>query len=147
MCDVIGDQLYLAIYDTGTGIPNTVTKKQWFFKTLKAIYPDIYTDLTAANQQNAETAIKDIPSKRVTSMTDSEKIYISMLGDVSGTNEDKHGQGSKSIKALVDNTTEGILWVYSNQGVYTFHQGDTHPKLNQLPSKMPGTLVQWNITL
>ena len=31
MCDVINNQLFLAIYDRGVGIPQTVVEKNGFF--------------------------------------------------------------------------------------------------------------------
>ncbi|OWF92922.1 hypothetical protein B4916_00750 [Yersinia intermedia] len=40
-CDLIYDQLYIAIYDEGVGIPETVMFKKWFRSTLKSKYPEI----------------------------------------------------------------------------------------------------------
>ena len=80
-------------------------------------------------------------------LSDEQMINLSMTGDVSGTNKSKHGQGSKSIRALVDGTDGGKLWVFSNNGLYSFEQGQGKPDLHRLPSNLPGTLVQWNIKL
>ncbi|MFT4929849.1 MAG: hypothetical protein ACI8WB_005984, partial [Phenylobacterium sp.] len=57
------------------------------------------------------------------------------------------GQGSKSIRALVDNTDGGKLWVFSHQGLYHAEHGMLQPELFRLTTKLAGTLVQWNITL
>lgn len=80
-------------------------------------------------------------------ITDSELIGMSMMGDVSGTKKDKRGQGSKSILKLVEETSGGLLWVFSNNGVYKFDQAVKKPKMYALPMQFPGTLVQWNIEL
>ncbi|RYF50342.1 MAG: hypothetical protein EOO38_05890 [Cytophagaceae bacterium] len=84
-----------------------------------------------------------IPSR----IKDAELIGMSMRGDVSRTREEKHGQGSKSILALVEETAEGLLWVFSNGGVYRFDQAVKKPEMYDLPMSFPGTLVQWNIEL
>lgn len=150
ICNVIEDVLYLAIYDMGIGIPKTVLDKPWFFASLEAFYPSTYRDLVSSVPGFKESGIKAyIPKK----LQDSQLIYLSMKGDVTGTKRTKHGQGSKSIKALVDETEDGKLWVFSNNGLYVFNEdaedsaeGSVHASL-KLPMKLPGTLVQWNIKL
>lgn len=107
----IGDTLHIAIYDQGTGIPNTIEKKSWS---------------------------KD-------KLADEALIALSMEGDVSRTEQKKHGQGSKSIKALVKDSEDGKLWIFSNAGLYVLQQGEKDPLLYALPYKLKGTLIQWNI--
>ncbi|HEN8706751.1 TPA: hypothetical protein U8209_003234 [Pseudomonas putida] len=144
MCSVVGKQLYLAIYDTGVGIPKTVVDRPWFWRAVEITHPDKYSDLVAAYPEREKSLLLAlVPTK----ISDEDLIYLSMQGDVSGTKVDKHGQGSKSIMALVNDTEDGVLWVFSNKGLYKFNQSDKKPELYRLPKSFPGTLVQWNIEL
>ncbi|WP_152031588.1 ATP-binding protein [Pseudomonas putida] len=144
MCSVVGKQLYLAIYDTGVGIPKTVVERPWFLRAVELTHPEKYSDLVAEYPEREKSwLLALVPTK----ISDEDLIYLSMQGDVSGTKEDKHGQGSKSILALVNDTEDGVLWVFSNSGLYKFNQSDKKPELYRLPKSFPGTLVQWNIEL
>lgn len=144
MCSVVGKQLYLAIYDTGVGIPKTVVERPWFLSAVEVTHPEKYSDLLSVYPEREKSLLlKLVPTK----ISDEELIYLSMQGDVSGTQEDKHGQGSKSILALVNETAGGVLWVFSNAGLFKFEQAGSKPKLYKLPKSFPGTLVQWNIEL
>ncbi|MEX6663216.1 hypothetical protein [Pseudomonas sp. W2-17] len=144
MCHTQGKKLYLAIYDTGVGIPRTVIERRWFMDSFKFSYPQAFRDLIAENPGKEKTLLTSIIPSRI---KDSELIGMSMRGDVSRTREEKHGQGSKSILALVEETAEGLLWVFSNGGVYRFDQAVKKPEMYDLPMSFPGTLVQWNIEL
>jgi anti-anti-sigma regulatory factor len=144
LCSVIGDQLYLAIYDRGIGIPKTVLEKPWFLTSMEKVYPEQYQEIRREVPELERMGLKVFVPKK---LKDSELIYLSMLGDVTGTKKDKHGQGSKSIKALVDETEDGILWIFSNRGLYNFSKDEDGPDLYKLPMKMSGTLIQWNIKL
>ncbi|KEZ72825.1 hypothetical protein C5I_0117205, partial [Pseudomonas syringae pv. syringae FF5] len=116
-CSTIGNQLYLAIYDNGVGIPKTVIERPWFISAVQITHPQEYADLLAQFpefEDKKPLLMRFIPTK----ISDDKLIYMSMQGDVSGTKIEKHGQGSKSIMALVGDTTEGVLWVFSNGGLY-----------------------------
>lgn len=143
MCDVIGNQLYLAIYDRGVGIPKTVVEKKWFLASLKETYPDLHEEYKEMFGDD-KGIIEFFTIKKY---KDAELIYLSMLGDVSGTKQSKHGQGSKSFKALVNDTDGGKLWVYSNKGLYKFEDEGTKPQVFKLPKDIGGTLNQWNISV
>lgn len=140
-CDVFKDEIYLVIYDLGVGIPNTVHEKEWFKGALKRSRPNVYEELRAIS--NKQSFLSGLFNK----LKDEDLIYISMLDDFSGTNQEKHGQGSKSIKSLVSETNNGLLWVYSGKGLYKFSNTDAEPELSHLPIGIPGTLIQWNIKL
>jgi hypothetical protein len=141
--EVIGNQLYLAIYDNGIGIPKTVVEKPWFIQSLQATYPEMYKKI----KSKLGEAGKDLQLFTFNPLKDSELISMSMKGDVTGTKEMKHGQGSKSIKALVKNTNGGKLWVYSNTGLYKLENENKKPELCSLPRSINGTLIQWNIEI
>lgn len=144
LCNVIGDQLYLAIYDKGIGIPKTVLDKPWFSSTLENAFPEVYQELITEFPSIKDSGFIPFVFRKI---YDYQLIAISMTGDVSGTRKSKHGQGSKSIRALVDECDDGKLWIFSNKGLYHFCTVKDGPSLYQLPNKLPGTLVQWNIKL
>jgi hypothetical protein len=144
MCNTIGNQLYLAIYDNGIGIPKTVVDRPWFLSSLKSTHPKDHQQLVDLFPEYLQSGIGIyIP----TVIPDERLIYLSMQGDVTGTKKEKHGQGSKSIMALVGDTPDGKLWVFSNNGLYTFWQSNQTPGESKLKKKFPGTLVQWNIKI
>lgn len=144
LCNVIGDQLYLAIYDRGVGIPKTVLEKPWLLASMEKEFPDKYEEIKKEFPDFENMGLNLFVTKK---LTDPQLIYLSMLGDVSGTKKDKHGQGSKSIKALVDETDDGKLWIFSNKGLYKFSLEEDGAEMYRLPNKMLGTLVQWNIKI
>ncbi|WP_460410097.1 MULTISPECIES: hypothetical protein [unclassified Pseudomonas] len=144
MCTTIGNQLYLAIYDNGIGIPKTVVDRPWFLSSLKSTHPTDHQQIVDLFPEYLKSGIGIyIP----TIIPDERLIHLSMQGDVTGTKMEKHGQGSKSIMALVGDTPDGKLWVFSNNGLYTFRQSDQSSGEAKLKTKFPGTLVQWNIKI
>jgi len=140
-CDLAGDQLFLAIYDLGVGIPETVMKRTWYGNILQQTYPQIY-DKIQSELEKEGVSISEFRYK-YGKVTDAMKIAISMVGDVTGTDSSKHGQGSKSIKGLVTDNDIGTLWIYSNDGLYKLKSGSV--ETIDLPKRIPGTLIQWNI--
>ena len=144
LCHTIGKKLYLAIYDTGVGIPKTVVERRWFMEAFQFTYPQAFKNMLAENPEKETHLLSRIIPARI---SDHELIGMSMKGDVSGTKKEKRSQGSKSILALVEETSGGLLWVFSNNGVYRFDQVVNKPEMYPLPMPFPGTLVQWNIEL
>ncbi|WP_036988417.1 hypothetical protein [Pseudomonas sp. S9] len=144
MCSTFGKKLFLAIYDYGVGIPNTVVRQSWFFPLMKYANPDEYQRLVEEIPELESPGFSVLVPKHI---PDERLIYYSMQSDVSGTKQEKHGQGSKSIKALVNDTDDGLLWVFSNNGLYTFSAEDQKPGEAKLKKSFPGTLVQWNIEI
>lgn len=144
LCSTFGKKLYLAIYDGGVGIPKTVVERPWFLAAMQSTHPKEYEELLSRVPGLESAGVRIfIP----TVIPDEKLIFYSMQGDVTGTNKEKHGQGSKSIKALVNDTEDGKLWVFSNKGVYTFNAEGQEPAMAKLKKRFPGTLVQWNIEL
>lgn len=143
LCQVVDSQLYLAIYDLGVGIPKTIVKQHFFFGRLQNLYPDLYSQVMKLTR---ELALDSVIPYIATHLSDAEAIDLSMQADVTSRNQDKHGQGSKSIKKLVDDTDGGKLWIFSNSGLYFKPQGQK-PDLKLLRKPFAGTLVQWNINL
>ncbi len=140
MCEVFDKELYLAIYDSGVGMPKTVVEKTWFVSSLRKSSPKLYNELAAVQPGIEKQLI-------MPKIYDAMLIFLSMQGDITGTGEDKHGQGSKSIRKLVSECATGHLLIFSNSGVYSFRDEGTSPELHNLPQAFPGTLIQWNIKL
>lgn len=141
ICDVIGDQLYLAIYDAGVGIPATVVKKKWFWQSCENLYPDMVSEINEHFPEEQLTFFTKTKAK------DAQLINLSMKGDVSGTKIDKRGQGSKSIRGFVEDTEAGKLQICSSKGLYIFEDSNKDINLYQLEKEIPGTLIQWNIKI
>ncbi|WP_405118442.1 hypothetical protein [Pseudomonas leptonychotis] len=135
---IVGNQLYLAILDRGTGIPNTIITNDNFYPKLKELYPESYKSL----ELDKTSLIEKITRKP--NLNDAELIHLAMQDNINRQLEDKHGQGSKSIKALVQQTDRGVLWVFSNNGLFLLE--DNEKKIT-LPELFQGTLIQWNIGL
>jgi hypothetical protein len=143
LANVIGNQLFLAICDSGIGIPNTIVGRSWFKTNLKSMYPEQYESVTESAKQSGTSFAETLKLKSY--LKDKDLINLSMKGDVSGTIQRGRGQGSKSIKELVTENSNGKLWVFSKSGLYMLIKKDTGPNLYELPKTFPGTLVQWNI--
>lgn len=132
-------QLYLVLYDLGVGIPTTIVQKNWFIQSLEKNYPEEFKDLDREKSG-------DIDLFFIKRISDATKVGISMTGDVSGTKQPKHGQGSKSFKALVNETQNSSLLVYSGYGMYKM-KSNSRPQTCSLPKALNGTVVQWNIDI
>lgn len=145
LCEVLEDDLYLAIFDQGVGIPSTVSGNKWFGETLANKYPDRYAEITRELSITRTERFQD--KLGLLKLNDGQLIQLSMIGDITRTMEGKHGQGSKSIKALVSDNLDGKLWVFSNKGLYTMNGKSTHDSVHSLPMSICGTIVQWNIKL
>ncbi|WP_272527600.1 MULTISPECIES: ATP-binding protein [unclassified Providencia] len=142
-CDLTKEQLYLAIHDKGVGIPETVTNKSWYGDTLTLSQPKLVKKIHEDLMKN-DLDVSQLRLKIALGLvSDAIKIAVSMVDDISGTGETKHGQGSKSIKALVNKNEHGKLWIFSRNGLYIINGDDV--KVIDLPSPVKGTLIQWNI--
>ncbi len=157
LCEVIGDQLFLVIYDAGIGIPKSLeihlTQKDLDFTQPESIaelqkhyneYPELNQHYTSFEQMFSVLQNATLPKV----FPDEWKIYLAMIGNFTrktGKDELKHGQGSKSIKALVSTNDNGVLWIFSGLGRVKFIDDALTPKLVCLPKHLTGTLIQWNI--
>ncbi|ABV38843.1 hypothetical protein Ssed_4239 [Shewanella sediminis HAW-EB3] len=124
ICSIIDDSLYLAIFDLGVGIPATILSKSWVQRQISSA-PNLL--------------------KLAVSKSDADLIELSMRVGKTQTKEEKHGLGSASIKALVHETPNGSLWIFSNKGMYHKHREGF--ETSNFKSSIEGTLVQWNIQI
>jgi hypothetical protein len=145
VCSVINNQLFLAIYDKGVGIPTTIRGKRDILNRLKNSLPILSRFKERLSSEMSDEEATEL-LRKPGGLSDAESIFLSMMSNVSSTHEDKHGQGSKSIKALVDENERGKLWIFSSEGLYV-KESQGGGNVIELPSSMNGTLVQWNINL
>ncbi|HHE3620733.1 TPA: hypothetical protein ACPD3F_000852 [Pasteurella multocida] len=147
-CSLIDDELYLILYDQGTGIPNTFTKGNKIFDEIDWDSPETKDILMELSTKWSLPDSIDINKLQTDQIKSSQLIGLAMEDDItrlSGKDEDKHGQGSKSIKKLVSSNENGMLWIFSNDGLFRFTNEDDMPKLDDFNSSINGTLIQWNI--
>ncbi|WP_314346141.1 hypothetical protein [Haemophilus parahaemolyticus] len=147
-CSLIKDELYLILYDQGAGIPNTFSKGNKIFDEIDWDDPETLSILAELRDKwslDKSISVDEIHNNQT---KNSQLIGLAMTDDitrVSGKDESKHGQGSKSIKKLVSNNENGMLWIFSNNGLFRFTSEEDMPMLDDFNSSINGTLIQWNI--
>lgn len=149
-CSVLEDELYLIIYDQGVGFSKTFDETNALFQQTDwvAALQEFITrlgleeDVSQLTNQEAFSYFKDNRESQLiyTAMSDNE---TGMQGELT----QRHGRGSKSIKALVGKHKNGKLWIFSNKGSYCYTDSDTPPELCDYEQSIKGTLIQWNIKL
>lgn len=145
---MIKDELYLILYDQGAGIPNTFSKGNKIFDEIDWDDPETLSILAELRDKwslDKSISVDEIHNNQT---KNSQLIGLAMTDDitrVSGKDESKHGQGSKSIKKLVSNNENGMLWIFSNNGLFRFTSEEDMPMLDDFNSSINGTLIQWNI--
>lgn len=154
-------QLYLVIYDRGVGIPQSLKSEELDTEAIdydneetKSALDDIRTTFQAELGEKLtyeEVLDKIINHKSNDLIPDEHAILVAMFANMtrrSGADEKKHGQGSTSIRALVKNNDNGVLWVYSNNGLVKYDNtksSKSQATCIKLESPIKGTLIQWNI--
>lgn len=148
-CSLIDDELYLVLYDQGRGIPVTFTKGNKAFDEVDWDDPDLQNEVKKLiTKWGLELPLISKETVENTKNSDSSSIFFAMSDDITrmiGSDELKHGQGSKSIKKLVSSHEKGILWIFSNKGLYRYENDDKAPFLKDYINSIQGTLIQWNI--
>lgn len=151
--------MYLAIYDSGRGIPFSLEDSEVFQHRVKTHYPKEYRnlmfgepDITERNAINSLIRkMKNLISSFREIIGDAGLIYASMMHDMTRLDDDSHGQGSVSIKELITDDPNSQLFILSNKGCYQFNKGaepsdKEHVKVD-LNNELAGTLLQWSIKL
>ena len=148
-------QLFLVIYDRGIVIPCSYDPDEYVIDSLDFSNEDIQKllDILKVDSdhnitiEQAKELLKNTDLNNP--LSDQAIIYSSMITGITrrtGKEEQKHGQGSKSIKELVKSNEQGILWIYSNKGLVKYgNSSSTPPTIYELPRPIKGTLIQWNI--
>ncbi|HHF3087736.1 TPA: hypothetical protein ACPJ1J_001454 [Vibrio alginolyticus] len=149
--------MYLAIYDSGRGIPLSLEDSKVFQHRVKQHYPTEYNNLIhgtvkpTSKTGHVKQLVRTI-SAMVTplreSIGDSGLIYASMMHDMTRLDDESHGQGSVSIKDVVTEDPDSNLIILSNKGCYQYNKGGKEEHIMfELQNELPGTLLQWSIKL
>ena len=151
-CDRIGDNLFLVIYDSGIGIPNSISKSN---AVMLARVNYLYPDECAASTEETIDEISTLKKMKAflnvqmlkKKLMDGQLIRAAMHIDVTSTEKTKHGQGSKSIKGLITNDENSFLLIFSNHGFYRYSKdiGDNETSVQNRKHCIQGTLIQWSI--
>lgn len=151
-CDRIGDNLFIVIYDSGIGIPSSLSENNAvLLERVNRLYPE------QCKAQPKESIEDDSKTRIVQAiinvkllrkrLSDGQLIRAAMHVDVTSTELTQHGQGSKSIKGLITADENSFLLMYSNYGFYRYSNNDedNEQSVRNSEYKIPGTLIQWSI--
>lgn len=153
-CHRIGENLFLAIYDKGIGIPKSLSvHNAVLLSRINSLYPE-----QATITDDEETNTLDDSKRKLSAfvrvnllkerLTDGQLIRAAMHTDISATQLPKHGQGSKSIKGLIsEHDDNSFLLLLSNKGFYCYSkkENDSEKNVTHREYIIPGTLIQWSI--
>lgn len=152
-CNRVGNNLFLAIYDKGIGIPSSLSEHNAvMLSRINSLYPNEYT--VTLDDPESENVTKDNISAFIRvqflkeRLTDGQLIRAAMHTSISATKLHKHGQGSKSIKGLIsDHDDNSFLLMLSNKGYYSYNkiENDNDNSVKNREYIIPGTLIQWSI--
>lgn len=120
----VDDQLFMAVYDVGIGIPRSTRKKSWY-ASLKA---DLLGLLGGLNG-------------------DCQDIKTALEYGFSRYNKQGRGNGLPAIKELVEVNPDGDLYIVSGKGIYKYRSKLKKEEWTNLEFSFPGTLIQWNLAL
>ena len=146
-CHRIEDALYIVIYDRGIGIPGSLSENNAvFLSRINALYPDHYKGAINDSIDNDST-IDKLRAWFNRNLSDGQLIRSAMHTDVTSTDLDKHGQGSKSIKGLISDNKDSYLLMFSNYGFYCYSKDreDNDQSVDNTDYQISGTLIQWSI--
>jgi two-component sensor histidine kinase len=151
-CDRIKDNLFIVIYDAGIGIPSSLSENNAvMLARVNQLYPDQYSGCTKESIKDDSTtnklkALVNIKFLRK-ALSDEQLIRAAMHVDITSTDLDQHGQGSKSIKGLITESENSFLLMLSNYGFYRYNKGieDNENSVSHSDFKIPGTLIQWSL--
>lgn len=154
-CHRIGENLFLAIYDKGIGIPSSLSENNAvLLSRINSLYPEQAT-ITIEEQEdnslkNSKGQLSALFRVKVLKerLSDGQLIRAAMHTDFSSTQLPKHGQGSKSIKGLIsEHDDNSFLLLLSNRGFYCYSkkENDSEKNVSHRECIIPGTLIQWSI--
>lgn len=134
----IADQLYIAVYDMGVGIPKTLGAK-----------PNFADMLIDAGKGIVALAAKMVGRESTFSPGEKDAASIKAAVDYgrSRFNVSGRGKGLSEARDFVSNNPRGSLFIYSGSGAYSYYTKDKLEEVEALPSEFVGTLIQWNIKL
>lgn len=130
VAQTIDNQLFIAIYDKGVGIPKTIFGSEKNKKTLQVL--SRYFNIVKMRAAGADSAA----------------IRTAMAYGRSrlNSNHSGHGTGLSEVRDLVANNPIGQLSILSNRGLYEYTSKGVETT-REFRDSVHGTLIQWNISL
>lgn len=128
MAETHHDQLYIALFDKGIGIP----------KALSYYAPTVETWLNMVTSRFTNP-LSGPDSKRIAAAT--------VVGKSGLKKSSGHGHGLEDIRQFVMKNPEGRLLIFSNRGCYIFDAATGKETLHEQSQSIHGTLIQWNVSL
>ncbi|MEL7291527.1 MAG: hypothetical protein AAGJ88_04320 [Pseudomonadota bacterium] len=147
-CHRIDNNLYIVVYDRGVGIPNSLSKNNAvFLSRINDLYPDEYKGATNEAVDEEASALDSLKAWFQKNLNDGQLIRAAMHTNVTSTELDQHGQGSRSIKALINEDENSYLLMFSNHGFYCYtnDREDNETSIDTTNRRIVGTLIQWSI--
>lgn len=120
----IADQLFIAVYDSGVGIPATLAKKPWYGEFIAELLT--LWGMSGANDGLSIRAAVEYGNSRF--------------------KKGGRGKGLAEAKDFVAANPDGTMLIYSGSGSYEYKAG-VPDIVEPLAKPMKGTLIQWNIKL
>ncbi len=124
----INDQIHIALYDLGHGIPVTLPKQSGYEK-VRGIVSEF---LPLGND-----------CAMIKAATEFRRSRYEQEGSGRGTGLDR-------IMRFAKNNPQGLLWIFSNKGTYLYDNVSVNKKSETMydsKHSINGTLIQWNISL
>ncbi|MBC2887293.1 hypothetical protein Q5698_15535 [Brucella intermedia] len=122
-------QMTVAIYDQGVSIPGSLSSWQLYGGFLNRFLRKFGMARDSADPR-----------------FDGDVIALAIDESVTSTGLQKHGKGLGHIKAFIDSCSAGSLLIISRQGMYIYEKGKP-PLTYNLPIRLSGTLIQWNVVI
>lgn len=117
------NQLFLALCDTGEGIPKTIAKNEMWEQ------------------------LKLIATKYVGKGADCSLIKAAMELGESGSDRSGRGEGLHQQLEYVAKNPHGVLWIFSNHGLYSYDSSNGRDTMRDHKKSVCGTIIQWNVSL
>ncbi|WCM91754.1 hypothetical protein M5C99_15365 [Acidovorax sp. NCPPB 2350] len=122
--------LYVALYDFGNGIPETMRLKL----ILKEYVLDVYDNVKRVFTMNGTALEKRLLGHAIERRR-------------SSTGQDHRGRGLPEMKKFIENTPDGQMYVVSGLAEYRYTHGASQGQVKGCEQMFPGTLVLWSIPL
>jgi len=120
----VDDQLFMAVYDVGVGIPASTRRKPWY----KSLSSEMLAIIKGMN-------------------SDSKDIQTALEYGHSRYRTQGRGNGLPAVKRFVEINPNGQLHIMSGKSLYRFRSKGKVDNWVSLHNQFPGTLIQWNFAL
>jgi len=120
----VDDQLFMAVYDVGVGIPASTKRKPWY----RSLSAEVLARLKGMS-------------------SDSVDIQTALEYGNSRYRTQGRGNGLPAVRRFVEINPNGQLHIMSGKSLYRFRSKGKTENWVSLQNQFPGTLIQWNFAL